>query len=211
MVDSFDMRPQDIMIFNPPYVPTGSEEVGSSGIEASWAGALRLVLLLMLHFLVEVDLSFTPRVSQMLLRLQLTITLHFHGSLFLLPAGGIRGREVIDRLLPFIPELLSPRGACYMVLVRPNAPEEVAVLLAEYSRKLSDQAEGPALEWEVVLARRRLNEQLSINRFFWRCPPALGLGEVAELLEEGQEEQPQPAAAVRHDADPTAPRTPVQE
>lgn len=30
----------DIFIFNPPYVPTPDDEVGSNGIEASWAGGL---------------------------------------------------------------------------------------------------------------------------------------------------------------------------
>ena len=39
-------RKMDVIIFNPPYVPTPNDEVGSNGIEASWAGGTdgRLVI-----------------------------------------------------------------------------------------------------------------------------------------------------------------------
>lgn len=62
----------DVLLFNPPYVPTPSEEVGGNGIAAAWA-------------------------------------------------GGVDGREVIDRVLPTIHTLLSrPFGVLYMLLVEEN-------------------------------------------------------------------------------------------
>ncbi|KXS14257.1 S-adenosyl-L-methionine-dependent methyltransferase [Gonapodya prolifera JEL478] len=72
----------DLLIFNPPYVPTESAEVASPlpaplfSISASWA-------------------------------------------------GGVDGREVVDRFLPFADELLAPEGVFLMVLLEDNAPEEI--------------------------------------------------------------------------------------
>ena len=37
-------------------------------------------------------------------------------------AGGIDGREVIDRLLPQIPGLLTPKGIFYLLVLRENKP-----------------------------------------------------------------------------------------
>ena len=37
-------------------------------------------------------------------------------------AGGVAGRQVIDRLLPLVPNLLSPRGVFYMVVIKENKP-----------------------------------------------------------------------------------------
>ena len=72
----------DVLIFNPPYVPTPEEEVGAPGIVASWA-------------------------------------------------GGSRGRRVIDRLLPQVKLLLSPRGCFYLVALSENDPKEIAQLLSK--------------------------------------------------------------------------------
>ncbi|XP_066561900.1 methyltransferase N6AMT1 isoform X2 [Amia ocellicauda] len=97
----------DVLLFNPPYVVTPSEEVGSCGIEASWA-------------------------------------------------GGRRGREVTDRLLPLVPQLLSGLGVFYLVAVQENDPEILSVL-------------GEAgLRGELCLKRQAGRETLSILRF---CKP----------------------------------------
>lgn len=95
----------DVLIFNPPYVVTPSEEVGSHGIEASWA-------------------------------------------------GGKDGREVMDRLLPLVPTLLSNFGCFYLVTVAENKPAEIINLLKSYG-----------LHGEVTLTRKAGRERLSILKF----------------------------------------------
>lgn len=64
----------DILVCNPPYVPTPDHEVARGGIAAAWA-------------------------------------------------GGNRGRVVVDRLLPLVPQVLSPRGVFYLVTVPENDPQ----------------------------------------------------------------------------------------
>ena len=133
----------DVLLFNPPYVPTPSAEVGGSGIEASWA-------------------------------------------------GGDRGREVIDRLIPAIKvvnvlaqcgfsraahttlcvqDMLSPHGVFYMLVVQDNDPDEIAQLfakdglacevscLAAWTRLVGVSANDST---QTVIKRKAMNERLSI-------------------------------------------------
>lgn len=100
----------DLLLFNPPYVVTPSEEVGSGGIEAAWA-------------------------------------------------GGHRGREVIDRMLPCVKELLSESGLFYMVALKENGIEEIEAFMKRL-----------AFTMEVILVRRTGPEELHVLRFS-RCTP----------------------------------------
>lgn len=95
----------DIIIFNPPYVPTSDDELGSDGIEAAWA-------------------------------------------------GGINGRVVIDKFLPIVSRLLSPKGKFYLVLVEENKPKQI---INEMTKQ--------GLKGEIVLKRQAMNEGLQILRF----------------------------------------------
>nr|XP_046237876.1 methyltransferase N6AMT1 isoform X2 [Scatophagus argus] len=95
----------DVLLFNPPYVVTPSEEVGSTGIEAAWA-------------------------------------------------GGRRGREVTDRLLPVVAQLLSSEGLFYLITIAENDPEDIVCLLGQHG-----------LKGESFLSTRAGNERLSVLRF----------------------------------------------
>eukprot|EP00501_MAST-03F_sp_TOSAG23-6_P000450 GSMAST32.ASY1.ANO1.463.1 assembled CDS len=69
-------------------------------------------------------------------------------------AGGIDGREVIDRTLPLIKELLSPIGVFYLVVVIENKPKE----LAEAAARIG-------LSCQRVAARNARMEKLSVLKF----------------------------------------------
>ena len=95
----------DIIIFNPPYVPTESSEVISPFLPSSSSSS---------------SSSPSPIPSS-------SCSSSFPTS-SLLPAswaGGERGREVIDRILDLIPSYLSSRGRFYLVVVEENDPEEL--------------------------------------------------------------------------------------
>ncbi|XP_065353703.1 methyltransferase N6AMT1 [Cloeon dipterum] len=94
----------DMLIFNPPYVPTENYEVASSNIAHTWA-------------------------------------------------GGLNGRQVMDRLFPLLPELLSERGVLYLVLLEQNRPQEVERIL---------QMQG--LKCQIVMKRRAGIEKLCVLR-----------------------------------------------
>ncbi|XP_035678437.1 methyltransferase N6AMT1-like [Branchiostoma floridae] len=95
----------DVMIFNPPYVVTPPEEVGSHGIEASWA-------------------------------------------------GGVKGREVMDRFFPLVPRLLSDNGVFYLVTIEQNDPEEIGCKMREFGFTM-----------DKVMSRKAGPEKLAILRF----------------------------------------------
>ena len=96
----------DVIVFNPPYVVTSTEEVCTSGeLSASWA-------------------------------------------------GGERGREVTDRLLPQLPGLLAPHGLFYLVAIRENDVDDLREAMSQLG-----------FEMQVVMSRRAGPEHLSVLRF----------------------------------------------
>lgn len=95
----------DLLLFNPPYVVTSSEEVKGQMLTRSWA-------------------------------------------------GGEDGREVIDRLAPFVPRLLSPKGLYYLLVLKQNKPDDICRIM-----------EAAGMQSRVVISRRCGAEFLSVLCF----------------------------------------------
>ncbi|XP_022427699.1 methyltransferase N6AMT1 isoform X3 [Delphinapterus leucas] len=69
-------------------------------------------------------------------------------------AGGRNGREVMDRLFPLAPELLSPRGLFYLVAIKENNPEEILKIM-----------KTKGLQGTTALSRQAGQEILSVLKF----------------------------------------------
>ncbi|KAG0735030.1 hypothetical protein G6F23_011884 [Rhizopus arrhizus] len=64
-------------------------------------------------------------------------------------AGGVDGREVIDELLPFIKDLLSPEGVFYLLLINENKPNDVVKIMKDTYK----------MNAEIMLERRAGRER----------------------------------------------------
>ena len=96
----------DLLLFNPPYVLTPSDEIGKGDIASAWA-------------------------------------------------GGVDGREVIDRLLPKVFDLLAPGGTFMLILLEQNKPKEVAAILTQYGLRCEIVATKSADEERLHVLRAR--------------------------------------------------------
>lgn len=70
-------------------------------------------------------------------------------------AGGIKGREIIDRFLEMIPNILANNGVFYLLLIEENIPEEVIKIMAQYG-----------FVGEIVIKRKVRNEQQLVLKFY---------------------------------------------
>lgn len=70
-------------------------------------------------------------------------------------AGGVKGREVTDRLLHMMPKKLADHGVLYLLLIEDNFPDEVIQIMSMYEFKS-----------ETLLRRRVRNEQQLVLKFF---------------------------------------------
>ncbi|PKK80662.1 hypothetical protein RhiirC2_833117 [Rhizophagus irregularis] len=72
-------------------------------------------------------------------------------------AGGIDGREIIDKMLPLVDKLLSDKGVFYLLLINENKPNEVCEIIKNNYH----------LQSEVLLSRLAGREKQLILKF-WR-------------------------------------------
>ncbi|XP_061858255.1 methyltransferase N6AMT1 isoform X2 [Colius striatus] len=73
-------------------------------------------------------------------------------------AGGKKGREVMDRVFPLVPDLLAPGGLFYLVTIKENNPDEILEVMKKCG-----------LEGTRALSRQAGQEMLTVLKFRKSC------------------------------------------
>lgn len=76
-------------------------------------------------------------------------------------AGGVKGREVTDRLLDLVPKKLTDSGVFYLLLIEDNIPNEVIEIMSQHG-----------FTSENIIARKVRNESQMVLKFS-RCKKSL--------------------------------------
>ncbi|KAF3769187.1 hypothetical protein M406DRAFT_327589 [Cryphonectria parasitica EP155] len=119
----------DVLIFNPPYVPTEEVPVQDERLAVGGEGEGEAAL---------------------------TSSARFDRDSYLLSlsyAGGKDGMEITDRLIDALPEALSARGIAYILLCAGNKPDEVKTRIQEFGpewRVLTVGDSGKQAGWEKL-------------------------------------------------------------
>ena len=122
----------DVLIFNPPYVPTPDMPSRPVG------------------FLEEVDAKKQPSFEDESYLLSLSY------------AGGRDGMETTDRLIDALPELLSQRGVAYILLCQQNKPDEVKSRIKNFGDQWRVEmvgSSGKTAGWEKLQVIRIWREE----------------------------------------------------
>ncbi|OCT53484.1 putative methyltransferase [Cladophialophora carrionii] len=116
----------DVLVFNPPYVPTESVPLSmsmSASMSMTMSGPRSTATATETETAAAAAAAATAAAAK-----AATTAPSFEESSKLLElsyAGGLDGMEVTNRLLAQLPLVLSPRGVAYVLLCRGNRPEEV--------------------------------------------------------------------------------------
>ncbi|KAL2441097.1 hypothetical protein ABEF95_011943 [Exophiala dermatitidis] len=128
----------DVLIFNPPYVPTDSvPDIGALRNQHQNQQTHTVPVTS-----VGADANTQSSLNTKVVSSSSSSSLTFEESSHLLAlsyAGGIDGMQVTMRLLHQIPHILSPRGVAYILFCRGNKPEEVKSWIRSWN---SDGGDG---------------------------------------------------------------------
>lgn len=82
-------------------------------------------------------------------------------------AGGLHGREIIDRVIPKVRTYLSPTGCFYLLLIEDNVIPQVVSQILEWANQ-PEAANESELAFEVIMKREWLGERQVIIKFYFK-------------------------------------------